>query len=142
MSEDAVPTSVPVEVFKALSDPIRWSIVAQMAQVDELACMTLETTLPVSKPTISYHTRILSHAGLINVRKEGRNFFYSLRREVLHEVLDSLWKLAPPPRPASGQETGHVATGRPARRQPPSPSRGREGSEVRETADEPVLLTW
>ena len=53
----------PTEVFRALSDPIRWSIIVQMAQVDELACITLESTLPVSKPTISYHTKILQNAG-------------------------------------------------------------------------------
>ena len=58
----------PTEVFRALSDPIRRSITVQMAQVDELACITLEDTLPVSKPTISYHTKILQNAGLISTR--------------------------------------------------------------------------
>ena len=71
----------PTEIFKALSDPIRWNIVLQMASVDELACVTLEDSLPVSKPTISYHIKTLYQAGLINVRKSGRNYFYSLRRE-------------------------------------------------------------
>ena len=59
----------PIEIFKALSDPIRWNIIVQMASVDELACVALEDTLPISKPTISYHTKILYQAGLINVRK-------------------------------------------------------------------------
>ena len=63
----------PTEIFKALSDPVRWSIIMQMAAVDELACVTLEGTLTVSKPTISYHTKILYHAGLISARKSGRN---------------------------------------------------------------------
>ena len=40
----------PIEIFKALSDPIRWNIIVQMASVDELACVALEDTLPVSKP--------------------------------------------------------------------------------------------
>ena len=83
------------EVFKALGDPIRWSIVQQMAEQDELACSLLEDTLPVSKPTISYHTKILTQAGLIDVHKRGRNYFYSLRRDVLHDVLDELGRLAP-----------------------------------------------
>ena len=75
MAYDLQSSAVPTEVFKALGDPIRWSIVTQMAAVDELACLTLEDTLPVSKPTISYHTKILHHAGLISVRKSGRNGF-------------------------------------------------------------------
>ena len=86
------------EVFKALGDPIRWNIVQQMAQQEELACSLLEDTLPVSKPTISYHTKILTQAGLIEVHKRGRNYFYSLRRDVLQGVIDELWALSPSPR--------------------------------------------
>jgi DNA-binding transcriptional ArsR family regulator len=86
------------EVFKALGDPIRWSILQQVAQQDELACSALEDTLPVSKPTISYHTKILTQAGLMEVRKRGRNYFYCLRRDVLGELIDELWALAPGPR--------------------------------------------
>ncbi|HVQ94773.1 MAG TPA: metalloregulator ArsR/SmtB family transcription factor [Mycobacteriales bacterium] len=78
--------SIP-DVLKALSDEMRWSIVTQLAAVDELACMRLEQTLPVSKPTISYHVKVLYHAGLLEVRKEGRNYFYRLRRDVLDAVL-------------------------------------------------------
>jgi DNA-binding transcriptional ArsR family regulator len=82
------PIVVPIpEVLKALSDEMRWSIVAQMSEVDELACTTLEQTLPVSKPTISYHVKVLYHAGLIEIRKEGRHYFYRLRRDVLDSVL-------------------------------------------------------
>src|SRR3954465_325030 len=85
------------EVFKALGDPIRWNIVRQMAQQEELACSLLEDTLPVSKPTISYHTKILTQAGLIEVRKRGRNYFYSLRRDVLQGLIDEMWALSPSP---------------------------------------------
>jgi DNA-binding transcriptional ArsR family regulator len=138
----------PTEIFKALSDPVRWSIIMQMAAVDELACLTLEDTLTVSKPTISYHTKILYHAGLISVRKSGRNYYYSLRRDVLHKLLDDLWDLAPTPQPVVREEDGHVAMGR--RRKPEahalsSPARKRRGP--RETAasqnvEESVVLTW
>ena len=68
------------EVFKALGDPIRWNIVQQMAQQEELACSVLEDTLPVSKPTISYHTKILTQAGLIEVRTSCRVRWMDSRR--------------------------------------------------------------
>jgi DNA-binding transcriptional ArsR family regulator len=89
-----VLTALPpvTDVMKALSDPVRWSIVAQMGATDELACTTLEQTLPVTKPTISYHIKALVHARLINVRKEGRYYFYSLRREVLNAVVEDVAK--------------------------------------------------
>ena len=98
MTQSSGPAGNATEVFKALGDPIRWSIVQQMAAVDELPCSVLEDTLPVSKPTISYHTKILVQAGLITVRKQGRNFYYTLRRDVLRGVVDDVWTLAPEPR--------------------------------------------
>lgn len=80
------------DVFKALSDPMRWNIVCQMAAVNELACTTLETTLPITKPTISYHIKVLYHAGLVEVRKDGRYYHYRLRREVLDSLLPEISK--------------------------------------------------
>jgi DNA-binding transcriptional ArsR family regulator len=101
MAREAVAAT---EVFKALGDPIRWSIVQQMAQEEELACSLLEETLPVSKPTISYHTKILTQAGLIEVRKRGRNYFYVLRREVLNDLMAQLLSLDPGPRLLAGHD--------------------------------------
>jgi DNA-binding transcriptional ArsR family regulator len=78
------------DVFKALSDPTRWTIVEQMAAVPELACTALESMLPVSKPTISYHIKVLYYAGLVEVRKEGRYYFYRLRRETFEDALSQM----------------------------------------------------
>jgi DNA-binding transcriptional ArsR family regulator len=138
----------PTEIFKALSDPVRWDIIVQMAAVDELACATLEETLPVSKPTISYHTKILYHAGLVSIRKSGRNYFYSLRRDVLHKLVDDLWELAPTPRSVVSEEDGYVAMGQPQKRDGrsrPGAARKRRGARAaaaRESAEEAVVLTW
>jgi len=133
----------PIDVFRALSDPIRWSIIVQMSKVDELACITLESTLPVSKPTISYHTKILQNAGLISTRKAGRNYYYSLRRDVLTDLIDGLWELAPTPRPVVGTKNGSVAKGRRAKRQDSAGmaaiSRQRD---VSEEIEEVAVLTW
>jgi DNA-binding transcriptional ArsR family regulator len=129
------------EVFKALGDPIRWNIVQQMAATDELACSTLEETLPISKPSISYHTKILTQAGLISVRKQGRNFYYTLRRDVLRALMDDVWELAPEPR--SVGESGRLEH-RPSqtrkRRTGTTTLRQAAGDEGRE--QEVTLLTW
>jgi len=143
MSGKSTLDSPPTEAFRALSDPIRWSIIAQMAQVDELACLTLERTLPVSKPTISYHTKILHNAGLISTRKAGRNYYYSLRRDVLRDLLDGLWELAPTPRPVDGAEDGQV----PPRRRRKRPGQARFSAIPRQAAgdeaeEEAAVLTW
>jgi DNA-binding transcriptional ArsR family regulator len=79
-----------VELFRALGEPLRAGIMARIATMDELACTTLEETLAVSKSTISYHMKILYQAGLIDIRKDGRNYFYSARREAIEEALPGL----------------------------------------------------
>jgi DNA-binding transcriptional ArsR family regulator len=132
--------STSAEVFKALGDPIRWNIVQQMAEVGELACSTLEETLPVSKPTISYHTKILIQAGLISVRKQGRNLFYTLRRDVLRQLVDDLWMLAPEPRPVHGGRVDHQASA--GRRRRASTSRPQPAAGADAADREAVLLTW
>lgn len=72
-----------VQVMKALSDPTRLEMLQLIGGEPEYACTSLEKHLAVGKSTISYHVKILSHAGLVSVRREGRHFFYSLHREVL-----------------------------------------------------------
>jgi DNA-binding transcriptional ArsR family regulator len=134
------PAVTVTDVFNALGDPIRWSIVQQMAAVDELPCSTLEDTLPVSKPTISYHTKILVQAGLISVRKQGRNLFYTLRRDVLQQLMDDVWAVAPGPRPV--RESGRIdhQPGTARRRRPAAASRlkAAAGDDTAEAS----LLTW
>jgi DNA-binding transcriptional ArsR family regulator len=80
--------STYAEIFTALSEPIRIEIVGMVAATDELACTVLDETLPISKSTISYHIKILHHAGLITVRKDGRYYFYKLRREVFEQYVE------------------------------------------------------
>jgi DNA-binding transcriptional ArsR family regulator len=124
-------------MLKAISDPIRWDIVRQMTEVDELPCQTLEQRLPVSKPTISYHIKILAQAGLLNVRKEGRYFFYALQRDVLRELVDELGLLVPEavpedlPGPTLSEDGPGDAGGLAS---PPS--------DAARARREPVLMTW
>jgi len=89
------PGATSAEVFKALSDPVRWSIIEQLASRAELPCRELEDTLPVSKPTISYHVKVLSHAGLLETRKRGRNYYYSLHHDVIRQLVSDLGDLLP-----------------------------------------------
>jgi DNA-binding transcriptional ArsR family regulator len=134
------PVSTSADVFKALGDPIRWNIVQQMAEVAELPCSTLEETLPISKPTISYHTKILVQAGLISVRKQGRSLFYTLRRDVLQQLVDDIWMLAPEPRPVREGRVDHQAGA--GRRRRAGAARA-QASATADSADrEAVLLTW
>ena len=50
--------------------------------------------LPVSRPAVSQHLKVLKNAGLVEERSEGVRRIYSLRAEGLRELrewLDSFW---------------------------------------------------
>jgi DNA-binding transcriptional ArsR family regulator len=50
--------------------------------------------LPVSRPAVSQHLKVLKDAGLVEERSEGARRIYSVRRDALVELrdwLDSFW---------------------------------------------------
>jgi DNA-binding transcriptional ArsR family regulator len=136
MRVDIAPGGDPrVELLRALSDPIRWDIVRQAAEVSELACSVLEARLGVARPTITYHTKILVQAGLFAVRKEGRNIFYTLQRDQLRAVINEVRTLIPGPQALPADE-------------PPAPARTVQrrravsDSSGAGAQESPALLTW
>ena len=88
------------DVFKALADPTRRTILDELAERDgqtlfEL-CARLATRhgLGSSRQAISQHLAVLEEAGLVRTRKEGRYKFHDLQRAPLEHLADR-W-LAPP----------------------------------------------
>lgn len=86
--EDAVDRYAAI--FGALSEPIRLDILLRIAEGPELACTILDDTLPISKSTISYHIKNLYQAGLIELRKHGRHYFYRVRRDYVEAAMPGL----------------------------------------------------
>ena len=65
---------------KAISDATRQKIMGlvccQWLSVNEVVAK-----LEVSQPTVSHHLAILREAGLVDVREEGKQTFYTLNQE-------------------------------------------------------------
>ena len=74
-------------VFGALSDPIRRTILARLAQ-GECSVTTLSEPFAVSAPAITKHLRVLESSGLITRRKEGRVNYCTLNEASLREADD------------------------------------------------------
>lgn len=71
----------------------------QIASVAEMPCTVLQDHTGLAKSTVSYHIKILHEAGLISVRRQGRNFFYIADREEIRSRLPG--STAPDGQPAS-----------------------------------------
>lgn len=70
----------PVLFAKALADETRQKIMnlvcCQWLSVNEIV-----EQLNVTQPTVSHHLALLRETGLVNVRDEGKQTFYSLNQE-------------------------------------------------------------
>jgi ArsR family transcriptional regulator len=79
-----------VRALKALADATRFRMVREIAAAGELSCGQVGETFPLKQPTISHHIKILSDAGLINVRREAQHAFISVNKANLSQVLGLL----------------------------------------------------
>jgi DNA-binding transcriptional ArsR family regulator len=82
--------------MNALGDPTRRAIFERLAEgprpVGELA-----KDLPVSRPAVSQHLKVLKDAGLVTDRQEGNRRLYQLNPEgigALRAYLDQCWNQA------------------------------------------------
>jgi ArsR family transcriptional regulator len=67
-----------VMLLSALADPVRLSIVRQLAAADDVCACDFTECCAVSQPTISHHLRVLREAGVVVSERQGTNIVYSL----------------------------------------------------------------
>ena len=72
----------PVLFAKAIADETRQKIM-NLVCCTSLSVNEIVEKLDVSQPTVSHHLAILREAGLVSVREEGKQTFYSLNQERL-----------------------------------------------------------
>jgi len=74
-----VTTDPDVRFLQALADPVRLSIVRQVAASGPSICACDFTECcGVSQPTISHHLKVLREAGVLSSERQGTNIIYSL----------------------------------------------------------------
>jgi DNA-binding transcriptional ArsR family regulator len=84
---------LPGDPFDALGDPNRRSIVELLAGGDR-SVQELADALPISRPAVSRHLRLLKAAGLVSDRAVGTRRLYRLHDEGIAAVrayLEQVW---------------------------------------------------
>ena len=82
--------------LSALADPTREAIVRLLVE-RERSVGEIADQLPVSRPAVSKHLRLLEGAGLVRFRSEGTRNVYALEPEalaLLRDELDAMWRRA------------------------------------------------
>ena len=79
--------------FEALGDPNRRAIV-ELLQRGDRSVQQLADELPISRPAVSRHLKLLKEAGLVTDRAEGTRRLYRLHDEGIDAVrayLERVW---------------------------------------------------
>lgn len=72
-------------VIQALADPSRRKML-EILRGHEATAGELADALPIARPGVSRHLRVLRQAGLVDVRQDAQRRIYHLRPEALIEV--------------------------------------------------------
>jgi ArsR family transcriptional regulator len=105
-SRSANPTRLTraqrIAVLKALADPKRFELLERIAKAScPLGCSDARESLAIAPATLSHHIKELQTSGLIDVRREGKFHFLSMKPGVLDALAAHLQSLSPgscPPR--------------------------------------------
>ena len=79
--------------FEALGDPHRRDILRLLSDGDK-PVLEIAAALPISRPAVSRHLRLLKEAGLVAEQAQGTRRIYHLRDEGLQAVqayLEQVW---------------------------------------------------
>jgi DNA-binding transcriptional ArsR family regulator len=83
----------PGDPFDALGDANRRAIV-ELLRAGDRSVQQLADELPISRPAVSRHLRLLKQAGLVTDRAEGNRRLYRLHDEgitAVREYLERVW---------------------------------------------------
>jgi DNA-binding transcriptional ArsR family regulator len=80
--------------LEILGDPTRQTLVERLRE-GPLPVGELAAGMPVSRPAVSKHLRLMKNAGVVRMTEEGTRNFYELNLRTLDEVrryLDGFWQ--------------------------------------------------
>jgi DNA-binding transcriptional ArsR family regulator len=84
------------EAITALADPTRRTIFERLRHAEK-PVGDLARDLPVSRPAVSQHLRVLREAGLVRARRDGTRHFYSVDGDGLADLrayFEGFWEEA------------------------------------------------
>src|SRR5438552_2557716 len=76
------------EVFRALADPTRRSLLDELFKADGQSLSTLEQRLPMTRFGVMKHLRVLEEAGLVVTKRRGREKLHFLNPVPIRLVHD------------------------------------------------------
>ncbi len=70
-----------MDPLEAISEPRRREILSLLTELGEVSVNDLADRLPVSRPAVSQHLRVLLDTGLVDERRSGRRRYYRVNAQ-------------------------------------------------------------
>lgn len=81
-----------IDYFKIFSDPIRVQIIELLLKGETCGC-TLINKVPITQPTLSYHLKNITNAGLATANREGNWIKHYINKDQINEMIKYLESL-------------------------------------------------
>ncbi|NIA01835.1 MAG: metalloregulator ArsR/SmtB family transcription factor [Nitrospirae bacterium] len=78
-----------LKFFKAVCDDHRHKILEHLKKLGKVNAGDIVKKVKLSQPTVSHHLKILCEAKIINSEKKGKEVFYSLNEDSIHNCCHS-----------------------------------------------------
>lgn len=75
-----------MDIFSALADPTRRTILEMLSQNGELSATDISKRFHMSGPAVSQHLKILRQAQLVSVEKQAQKRMYMINQQKLSEL--------------------------------------------------------
>ena len=75
-----------VRFFSIFSDVTRLKMLSALA-ISEMCVTDISAVLGINQTTVSHQLRLMKNLGAVRTRRQGKVVFYSLRTELLNDVL-------------------------------------------------------
>ncbi len=80
-----------VTALAALAQPSRLEVFRLLVKSSTRLCAgEIAKALQVPKPTLSFHLKELTHAGLLEAERDGRSIYYQIRSDGMRDLMDFL----------------------------------------------------
>lgn len=84
------------ETFQLISDSTRLKILWLLCHSEECV-INIAAAIDMSSPAVSHHLRVLKQSGLLTMRREGKEAYYTLadteEAALVHRIVDSVFDM-------------------------------------------------
>ncbi|MCU0370415.1 MAG: metalloregulator ArsR/SmtB family transcription factor [Bacteroidales bacterium] len=76
--------------LRAMAHPMRIAIIDLLHDGNQMSVTDIYKNLKIEQAAASHHLNILKNKGVLASRRDGKKIFYSIKNQVLTEIVDCL----------------------------------------------------